>query len=244
MGKLAAGVAHEINNPLNIISLDVEFLKSQVEPTNPMMENLHSISEEVERIAHIVQQLRDHAKMDEAGHEIININEIISSHIFSIAFSQLMKRGIKIELDLDKSNPLIMIPRTKITQVLMNLIKNAEDAMTERGALHVCTRQILQPKNIKDTETVSASSKTINNLVEIVISDNGQGIKPEDMNYLFEPFFTTKGFDGTGLGLFISYSIIKSYNGTIKVESEVGRGTTFSIVLPAANYQRKAPKDK
>jgi signal transduction histidine kinase/ActR/RegA family two-component response regulator len=237
LGKLAAGVAHEINNPLHIISLDVEFLKSQIDPSSPMTENLQSISGEVERIAHIVQQLRDHAKTEESVHEKININEILNSHIFSIAFSQLGKKGIKVEFHLDEEIPLVTIPRTKITQVLMNIIKNAEDAMPEGGTLTVYTRRVSQNKARFD-ENIRTGSQRIKDLVEIIIADTGTGIKQNDMNYLFEPFFTTKGFDGTGLGLFISYSIIKSYNGIIKVESEVGKGTAFSIVLPSANHHQ------
>jgi signal transduction histidine kinase/ActR/RegA family two-component response regulator len=236
LGKLAAGVAHEINNPLNIISLDVEFLKSQIDPSSPMRENLQSISEEVERIAHIVQQLRDHAKMEESSQESINVNEVLNSHIFSIAFSQLMKKRIKVELNLEETVPQVMIPRTKITQVLMNLIKNAEDAMPEGGTLTISSHRVVQDKVAESEGDLRKYPPGIKDLVKIVVADTGVGIKPEDMSYLFEPFFTTKGFDGTGLGLFISYSIIKSYNGIIRVESETDKGTTFSIVLPSAGY--------
>ncbi len=239
LGKLAAGVAHEINNPLNIISLDVEFLKTQIDTDSPLMENLQSIAEEVDRIALIVKQLRDHAKREDSAHEKININEILNSHIFSIAFSQLIKKGIQIELNLAEKLPPVLIPRTKITQVLMNVIKNAEDAMSSGGTLNIQTRQIVKKNKLKAEEEFEGSSGNLKNLVEIVIEDQGTGIKQEDIKYLFEPFFTTKGFDGTGLGLFISYSIIKSYNGLINVTSEVGRGSTFSIILPAANHKQE-----
>jgi signal transduction histidine kinase/CheY-like chemotaxis protein len=239
LGKLAAGVAHEINNPLNIISLDVEFLKSQISHSGPMMENLQSISEEVERIAHIVQQLRDHAKTEESIHENININEVLNSHIFSIAFSQLMKKGIKVKLNLDESIPMVTIPKTKITQVLMNIIKNAEDAMPDGGTLTISSCRVVQDRSVAFGNDIRTGSKQLRDLVKIEITDTGVGIKQNDMNYLFEPFFTTKGFDGTGLGLFISYSIIKSYNGIIKVESEAGKKTVFSIILPSANHSQK-----
>lgn len=238
LGKLAAGVAHEINNPLNIISLDVEFLKSQVGPDNPLTENLQSITEEVDRIAHIVKQLRDHAKREDSIQENIDVNEVLNSHIFSIVFGQLTKKGVKLEFNFEKDLPQVMIPRTKITQVLMNIIKNAEDAMPGGGLLTISTHCIVQKKDAEQEGEILAGSQDLKDLVEIKIVDNGVGITPEDMNYLFEPFFTTKGFDGTGLGLFISYSIIKSYNGIIKVESTVGEGTVFSIVLPSANNKQ------
>jgi len=232
LGKLAAGVAHEINNPLNIISLDVEFIKSQIEPTSGITESLRSINEEVDRIAHIVRQLQNHAKTDEGIQESLDINELLNSHIFNITFSQLAKSGIKVNLDPAAHLPHVFIPKTKLTQVFMNIIKNAEDAMSKGGALTITTRRAVPLRSVYGTEVTKKFMSR--DFVEIVIADTGVGIKKEDMNYLFEPFFTTKGFDGTGLGLFISYSIIKSYNGIIKVESHENKGTAFSIILPAA----------
>jgi len=235
LGKLAAGVAHEINNPLNIISLDVEYLRSHLDPDSPLMENLQSIREEVDRIAHIVQQLQDHAKTEDSIQERININDVLRSHIFSITFSQLGKKRINVELQLEEGLPQVLIPKTKITQVLMNMIKNAEDAMPQGGKLTVVTRKVV-PRRDGETDDEAFGGHTWQNardLVEIQIIDTGCGIKEENLAYLFEPFFTTKGFNGTGLGLFISYSIIKSYNGRIKVDSQLGKGSTFSVILPS-----------
>ncbi len=232
LGKLAAGVAHEINNPLNIISLDVEFMKSQLGPESPVAESLRSIGEEVDRIAHIVRQLQDHAKTDEGLRESLDIKEVLNSHIFNITFSQLAKSDIKVNLDIAPNLPNIFIPRTKFVQVLMNIIKNAEDAMPKGGSLTLTARRAAPLKPTPGAETPPKPMSR--SFAEILIADTGVGIKKEDMNYLFEPFFTTKGFDGTGLGLFISYSIIKSYNGVIKVESQENKGSTFSIILPAA----------
>jgi signal transduction histidine kinase len=220
--------------------LDVEFLKSQVDSDSPLTENLQSITEEVDRIAHIVKQLRDHAKREDSIQERININEILNSHIFAIVFGQLIKKGIEVDFNFEETIPSVMIPRTKITQVLMNIIKNAEDAMPNGGTLKISSRRVVRKKDAALEEMVQTGSQDIKDLVEIKVVDSGIGIKPEDMNYLFEPFFTTKGFDGTGLGLFISYSIIKSYNGIIKVESEMEKGTVFSIILPSANHKRES----
>ena len=236
LGKLAAGVAHEINNPLNIISLDVEFLKSQLAPNSSMIESLNSINEEVDRIAHIVQQLQDHAKIEETLHERINLNALLRGHIFAVVFSQLAKKEITVNLELDESLPEVLIPKNKLTQVFMNLIKNAEDAMPQGGTLTVTTQRVGKDQHLFEMRPEAGGGfERLKDFIEVVITDTGVGIKKEDLNYLFEPFFTTKGFDGTGLGLFISYSIIKSYNGLIRVESKVGEGTSFYIILPSTN---------
>lgn len=237
LGKLAAGVAHEINNPLNIISLDTEYLKGQLPPDSPLRESLVSINEEVDRIAHIVQQLQDQAKLEESSCESVRLQELLKSHIFAITFAQTAKKGIQLELKIEDGLPNVRITKTKITQVLMNMVNNAEEAMPSGGLLTISVRNLSPDRH--GEENFFRSLGKIKGFVEILIRDTGSGIKKEDQNYLFEPFFTTKGFDGTGLGLFISYSIIKSYHGFIRVESQLGKGTDFYIILPLAAEENR-----
>lgn len=235
VGKLAAGVAHEINNPLNIISLDVEFMKSRISPDDPAIENINSIGEEVDRIAHIVQQLQDHIRPSKGMGEFIDLNHLFHDHIFSVTFDQLSKKQVAVKLDLLDNLPMVQISKTKLTQVLMNFIKNAEDAMDAKGELTISTNQVLlnglQKHKQPRLQSLSQKRKP-GNFVEIKIVDTGTGIPQEHLNSLFDPFFTTKGSKGNGLGLFICYSIIKSYNGSISVSSTPGLGTEFSILLP------------
>ncbi len=237
LGKLAAGVAHEINNPLNIISLDVEYVKGQLDPDNPMQENLQSISEEVERIARIVQQLQDQTRIQESLHDSSNLQKILSNHIFQIVFTQLRKNAVKIKLDLEENQGDLLMPKSKLTQVLMNLIKNAEEAMSKGGTLTIASSTVKVERN-DQIKNVSGAKQ--DKIAKITISDTGTGIKKEHRVSIFEPFFTTKGFDGTGLGLFICYTIIKGYHGTLDVESEEGVGTTFTLSLPFAEIKESA----
>ncbi|MBI5789714.1 MAG: response regulator [Candidatus Schekmanbacteria bacterium] len=230
LGKLAAGVAHEINNPLNIISLDVEYVKSQLEPDNPLQENLHSISEEVDRIARIVQQLQEQTRTQESIHEGSDLKKILSNHIFQIVFSQLNKKKIKVKLNLEENQGEILIPRSKLTQVLMNLLKNAEDAMPCGGTLSLSSATIPAPPQGEGERKIIGAKP--NQLAYIALSDTGSGIKREHLPYIFEPFFTTKGFEGTGLGLFISYTIIKGYHGNLDLQTKENEGSTFIITLP------------
>lgn len=231
LGKLAAGVAHEINNPLNIISLDVEYVKGQLNPDSPLQENLNSISEEVERIARIVQQLQEQTRTQESLYEGSNLEEILNNHIFKIVFAQLEKKGVKVKLNLEKNQGDLLVPKSKLTQVLMNLVKNAEEAMPEGGTITL-TSSTISSENWGGNKGLTGAKE--DKVARIILSDTGQGIKKEHRSNIFEPFFTTKGFEGTGLGLFISYTIIKGYHGDIQVESQENKGTTFTITLPLA----------
>ncbi len=156
--------------------------------------------------------------------EALDINQLLNSRLFSIFFTQLKLKGIKVALTLDKTIPPIWAYKTKITQVLINLIRNAENAMGEDGKLEIVTR----------LEKAQAGTQPDDPHIEIEISDNGSGIPADKLPHIFKPFFTTKGAMGSGLGLFISYNIIQEHQGGIEVQSEVGRGSNFTIKLPVA----------
>jgi signal transduction histidine kinase len=210
VGQLASGVAHEINNPLGNISLYTQMLLKKTEDENNR-EKLMAISDEANRAARIVQGLLDFARQSELELTLIDINKEIGK-VLSILAPQLMGIGVITDL---QPLPHILADSSQIQQVLMNLLKNSIQSITENGEIMVKT-----------------ASKQ--NYVEISISDNGCGVPKENLDKIFDPFFTTKEQGkGTGLGLSISYGIIKRHKGSIEVKSEAGKGSTFTIKLPA-----------
>jgi PAS domain S-box-containing protein len=209
IGQLASGVAHEINNPLGNISLYTQMLLKKIDDESTR-NKLNIINDEADRAAHIVRGLLDFARPSEPIISPTDINGEISK----------LLRILKHELEYIKVNtilpqlPLIDCDPGQISQVIMNILTNSIQAITVNG-------------------NITIETKTENNNVEIIITDNGYGITRENLNKIFNPFFTTKKpGEGTGLGLSISYGIIKSHNGSIDVKSEVGKGTTFTLKLP------------
>lgn len=208
-GKLAAGVAHEINNPLANISLYTQLLLKKTKDDG-VKSKLGIINEEAHRAAHIVKGLLEFAHQSEPKLTPTDINTEIDK-VISILNPRF--KNIKIIAALSPL-PLIQADSDQIRQVIMNILTNSIESITENGEI-----------------TVKTESKQ--NYIEISIADNGCGIPKENMGKIFDPFFTTKGpGEGTGLGLSICYGIIKRHNGSIEVKSEVGKGTTFIIKLP------------
>jgi len=209
IGQLASGVAHEINNPLGNISLYAQMLLKKTEDDSAR-NKLNIINDEAIRAAHIVKSLLDFARPSEPIMSPTDINGEISK-ILSLLGHEL--KYIKVNTILPQL-PLINCDPGQISQVIMNILTNSIQAITENG-------------------NITIETKVENNNVEIFITDNGCGIPEENLNRIFDPFFTTKKpGEGTGLGLSLSYGIIKSHNGSIDVKSEVGKGTTFIIKLP------------
>ncbi len=210
IGQLAAGTAHEINNPLGNISLYAQMLLKKAEDKDTK-EKLMVINDEANRAAQIVNGLLDFARQSELKLSHIDINKEIGK-VLSILAPQL--KEIKVTTALVPLPP-ILADAGQIQQVIMNLLTNSIQSITENGEIMVKT-------TAKD------------GFVEISIIDNGIGIPRENLDKIFDPFFTTKEQGkGTGLGLSISYGIIKRHNGSIEVKSEAGEGTTFTIKLPA-----------
>ncbi len=209
IGQLAAGVAHEINNPLGNISLYTQMLLKKTRDENTK-EKLTIINDEANRAALIVKELLDFSRQSELKLTRIDINKEIGK-VLSIMAPQL--KDIKVTTELEPV-PNILADSSQIQQVIMNLLKNSIQSITENGEIVIKTA-------------------TENNYVVSNISDNGCGIPKENLGKIFDPFFTTKEKGkGTGLGLSISYGIIKRHNGSIEVKSEVGKGTIFTIKLP------------
>lgn len=209
LGKLAAGVAHEINNPLTTISLQTQIMlnKTWDEKTGS---RLKIINKETNRVARIVKRLLDFAHQSEPKINSVDINKEIDN-VLNVLEPQL--GGTKITTDL-MPLPLIMADREQMQQVIMNMLTNSIQSITTDGEISIKTA-------VKHDH------------IEIGIKDNGCGIPQDNIGRVFDPFFTTKmPGEGTGLGLSICYGIIKKHNGSIDVKSEVGTGTTFTIRLP------------
>lgn len=214
IGKLAARVAHEVHNPLAIIKTGIRIIKNQTTEDGPTVGHLQVIEEEVSRIARIIQELLEFSR-PAPTQEMVQVNAVIQS-LEPLLAHNLHEKQIALRVTLASELPLVQISADQLKQVVLNMVRNAEDVMPQGGDLVIRT-----------TRKGPA--------VEVSITDTGCGIRHEYLERLFEPFFTTKEKGrGLGLGLSISYGIIKSVNGRIDVESEVGRGSTFRVSLPAA----------
>ena len=217
IGKLSASIAHEFNNPICGIRNVLESL-SNITPGKTIDETRKELItlaiKECTRMATLIEKLHDFHRPSTGVFSLMNIHTAIND-ILIISKKQLEDRKITIEKHFAGNIPLVKVVQDQINQVLLNLIQNADEAMSEKGG----------------KITINTECKGSN--VFIHIKDTGSGISPQFMSTIFEPFFTTKPeVKGTGLGLSISYGIIKKHNGDIKVESETGKSTTFTIVLP------------
>jgi len=213
LGKLAAGVAHEINNPLTSIMINSHLLAEQFGNDERVSEALQLIIEETSRCSAIVRSLLEFARQQPAQMELADVNEVVNRTI-QLCESQILMAKVKVHTSLASDLPKVRLDRQKMTQVFTNIVVNAVEAMPEGGTLTVISRR-------KGDEAV-----------EIVFADTGCGIPREILGRIFDPFFTTKGAKGTGLGLSVSYGIVQAHGGTISVESEEASGTMVTVSLP------------
>ena len=214
LGKLAAGIAHEINNPLTSILINSHLLLERMDKGDQSANNLQLIIDETTRCSAIVRGLLEFARQTPPEKTLVDINEVIKSTLL-IMDTQALVHKVKVVKKLTKGLPQVMVDVNKIKQVFTNIVLNALDAMPEGGLLEIAS-------------SVSDDNKEI----KITFQDSGRGIPKENVTRIFDPFFTTKGTNGTGLGLSISYGIIQQHRGAIDVESELGVGTTMTVRLP------------
>jgi two-component system, NtrC family, sensor kinase len=212
VGKLAAGVAHEINNPLTCVLTNSSLMLSDLPPNDPRREDLQAIVDETLRCRKIVKGLLDFARQTKPQKQSLSLNKVAEDVILLVK-NQASFQNISIQTELDPYLPAVLADADQMRQVALNVILNAADAMPQGGTLRI--RSCFDPK-LKE--------------VMLKISDTGPGIPEEIQNKLFEPFFTTKK-TGTGLGLAIAYGIMERHKGGLKVESSPGRGATVSIIL-------------
>ena len=215
MGQLAAGVAHEINNPLGVVIMYTNLLLEECEKDAEIRDDLKMIAEQANRCKRIVAGLLDFARQNRVAHQAINVRDLVTSTLQNLP----KPANVELELEHQESDPVAEVDQDQMVQVLLNLVGNAYDAMPDGGKLWVRT-------------------KGDDSWIIFEVQDTGMGIPRENMNKLFEPFFTTKMMGkGTGLGLPVVYGIVKLHRGDISVESNADpaqgpTGSTFRVKLP------------
>lgn len=216
LGRLAAGVAHEINNPMSGIMLYANMVSEDLGENHPLQNDLKTIIREAERCKVIVADLLEFSHQTSYEMDQLNLNEVIVKTL-GVLKNQPSFQNIEIVLHLDRELRPIFGNAIRLNQVVMNIMVNGAQAMANGGTLTITTR-----------------NRANRELAEILISDTGHGIEPELREKIFDPFFTTKKpGEGTGLGLSVSYAIVKEHQGTIRVAESSAAGTTFTLRFPA-----------
>jgi two-component system NtrC family sensor kinase len=218
VGRLAAGVAHEINNPLTGVLTFTHMLLRREDINEEIREDLQTIADSTERVRRIVKGLLDFSRQTKIEPEPTDLNALIEQTLPLVA-NQALVKGVIFCFDPGKDIPLRTLDRSQVQSVLLNIILNAIDATDKGGHINIYTRLSAGPRQTK--------------AIEVEISDAGCGVPPEHLDKLFDPFFTTKEVGkGTGLGLSVSQGIIERHGGTIRVQSTIGQGSIFTICFP------------
>lgn len=217
MGQLAAGVAHEINNPLGTILLYSDVLYKETPEGDPRRDDLQMIIHETNRCKVIVRDLLNFARQHEVMAQTTDLNHLLKTLVAEQSMQPKFE-NVEVVLDLDAASPTIQADPLQLQQLFVNLMNNAAEAMEAKGG---------------GTLTITTRQAPYGQGVEVAVTDTGTGISQENMDKLFTPFFTTKPVGkGTGLGLAIVYGIVKMHRGQIQAQSELGKGTTFTVTLP------------
>ena len=229
IGTLAGGIAHDFNNILSIIMVSAARLTHEGGGPNELAKAADTILAAVDRGSGLTRQLLTFARKTEANFEPLDLNSIIRELVKLLR--ETFPRTINFSLRLAESLPLISADRNQFNQALLNLCVNARDAMPGGGTLSVKTAVVDQARAATPGQSVKTS-----HFIEVAVSDTGAGMDEQTKERMFEPFFTTKEQGrGTGLGLAVTYGVVKSHNGTITVESMKGIGTTFHMFFPLAS---------
>jgi PAS domain S-box-containing protein len=221
IGTLAAGIAHEVGNPLTSISSLVQVVQRTTQD-DFTKEKLELIKHQVTRISKIIRDLVDFSRPSTYEVQLTDVNKCTRQAVEIVRVGKKSK-AIQFEMNLDSNLPALHLVPDQVEQVLINILINAVDAVFGVQQLH--------PE--KNEGRIVVSSRVTGDHVEIIVSDNGKGMSEEEVEQIFEPFFTTKGVgEGTGLGLWVSYGIVRSFHGTIRVQSRVDAGSSFTIHFP------------
>ena len=228
LGEMATGVAHELNQPLSVIKTASSFLRRKVLnkeqiPDDTLATMAGEIHGHVDRASNIIAHMREFGRKSEVAREKVQINDVLKrAHQF---FSQQLKlREIEVSQEFDDDLPHILADPNRLEQVFINLLINARDAIENKWEQGV-------PRNGEKKIALKTGMK--DGMITAEVSDTGTGIPPDILDKIFDPFFTTKkAGKGTGIGLSISYSIVQDYDGTIKVKTEEGEGSTFIVQFP------------
>jgi PAS domain S-box-containing protein len=229
LGEMSAGIAHELNQPLNAIKVGNGFLKKMMDEEKKIPEDelyfvVNEVMSQVDRAAEIINRLREFGRKAEFTKEEVEINKSIEG-VFAIIGKQLRLQNIRVELELDEALPPVLGHKNRLEQVIFNLVTNARDAIFQKR----------ETRDGSDHGSIRIRSHAEGGRVIVTLSDNGIGVPEEARDKIFEPFFTTKeAGKGMGLGLSIVYGILRDYDGDIHVESIGEEGTTFTLTLPFA----------
>jgi C4-dicarboxylate-specific signal transduction histidine kinase len=220
IGQLTAGVAHEILNPVNIISMELQILRGMQDISPDVHEEVSVCMDQIARIVSIAENLKQFSRIPVKTTVMADINNVVA-HVLALYSTQLKIEEIETAAQYQSDLPKIPMDKEKIEQVIINLITNAMAAMEGKEV------KILRIKTERESPHQS------NDQIKIMIADNGTGIKTEHMSKIFDPFFTTKGQGkGTGLGLSISYGIVHDHGGTIWAENNEWGGASFYVKIP------------
>jgi len=226
VGELAAGIAHEINNPLAAINEEAGLLKDLMDPSlgrqlkpDDLKNHLDSIQESVFRCRDITRKLLGFVRRTDVDLKDQDVHELLDKVIDGILGHEMTVSNIDVVRRYDRSVPKLVTDSNQLQQVMLNILNNAIDAMEDKPG------------------TITAVTELVDSMVRISLSDTGKGMTPQQMEKIFVPFYTTKEVGkGTGLGLSVSYGIVKNLGGKIEVSSQPGKGTTFTLVLPVTHH--------
>ncbi|MBT0665417.1 PAS domain S-box protein [Geobacter pelophilus] len=223
LGTLAAGLAHEIKNPLGGIKGAAQLLEKELPEDSELLDYTRIMIKETQRVNRIVEELLALTTPKKLQLSKVNLHQILGD-ILTLQKNGLGNREIAFQQKFDPSIPPILADEEQLTQLFLNLIKNAVEAVGENGQIRISSR-------ILSDYTLTQKGERRQRMVAVEISDDGPGMSREQLDQLFTPFFTTKS-RGTGLGLAICHKIVTEHRGLIKVASELGKGTAFTIMLP------------
>jgi signal transduction histidine kinase len=219
VGEMAAGIAHELNNPLTSVTGFAELVMDDLPAESPSRPDLDLVIREARRARDVVRRLLDFARQSESARANASLNKVVED-VVALTHHLIHTNGVELTLELQEDLPWVFMDENQMKQVLLNLVHNALQAMPGGGQMAVRT---------------AASQKVGRDGVIVSVRDNGVGIEPEDQARIFEPFFTTKADrGGTGLGLSVTYGIVSDHGGEIELISQPGMGSTFTVWLPKA----------
>jgi two-component system, cell cycle sensor histidine kinase and response regulator CckA len=247
VGQLAGGVAHDFNNLLTVIIGNCEFLLMRHPAGDPSFKEIHEIHQNALRAAALVGQLLAFSRKQTLQPKVLNLRDVLGE--LALMLRRLLREGVELQLDHGAELWPVSADEAQISNAIINLVVNARDAMPKGGTVTISTAN----ENMEQASTLGTAIMPAGDYVCISVGDTGIGIPKEHLGKIFDPFFTTKPVgQGTGLGLATVYGIVKQTGGFITVDSEVGKGTRFSIYLPrhkgentmpVVEPERAAPRD-
>jgi signal transduction histidine kinase len=233
VGRLSAGIAHEIGNPIGIVMGYLELIKQKDIPGAEKSEYIHRTEAEIERINTIIRQLLEISRPSNTGLKAVSVHELIDD-IAEVLNIQPLMADVTLECRLEAENDNVMADSNQLRQVFLNLIINAADAISSEGQADN-GKLLIQSALVGETPDQPPGRKAH---LKIMFIDNGPGIPEENIGNIFDPFYSTKEpGKGTGLGLSVSFMIVEGFGGKMTVTSDIGEGTTMTILLPTVENQ-------